>query len=78
MYIIASCDDFGSGPALGAAWLRPTLEEARDLAVRIALEGLGEPGDDDEATVRAAVVDNDRYHDRNREWSICIAKPEDN
>jgi hypothetical protein len=47
-------------------------QDAQDLAVKIALEGLTEPGDPGEAEVRKEILETGGYIDNSGEWAVCI------
>lgn len=74
MFVIANCL-LGNAPYLGGFLTAETLEEAQKIAVKMALEQLGEDGDDDEDAVREEIESDNSYYDPNGEWSVCIGIP---
>jgi hypothetical protein len=61
-------------PCLGDCHGADTWNEAVDLAVKLALEQLGEEGDDGEIEVRAEIEADGDYYDpksRHETFSLC-------
>lgn len=56
----------------GPIHVRPTMDEAIDLAVSLVGDNLTEPTDPTEDEVREELEQDSRYADVNGEWSVCI------